>query len=325
MFLFFIQIAIINLVNAQTVHIPDTNFKTYLVGNSAINTNGDTEIQLSEAGAFTGTIDCGNLNITNLTGIEAFVNLTKLWCYNNQLTSLNISQNTALIDLRCDENWLTKLDVSKNTALKILMCHINQLTVLDVSKNTTLKDLRCYENQLANLDVSSNVALERLDCALNFLVNLDISQNTILKELTCGWNQLKKLNLKNGNNAELQVMLAKGNPNLSCIQVDNVANSNAYSNWAKDAIASYNTDCNYMSVNESNKTKITLYPNPVKDILNFSEEVSDVKITDISGKTVKQVANSSKNINVENLPKGIYIVSFKTKSGNVVSQKLIKD
>jgi hypothetical protein len=38
------------------VNIPDANFKAYLVGNTAINTNGDTEIQVSEATAFTGAI-----------------------------------------------------------------------------------------------------------------------------------------------------------------------------------------------------------------------------------------------------------------------------
>ena len=48
----------------QNVYIPDANFKAYLVGNSDINTNGDTEIQLSEASAFTGTIDCFNQNLS---------------------------------------------------------------------------------------------------------------------------------------------------------------------------------------------------------------------------------------------------------------------
>ena len=32
----------------QNVNIPDGNFKAYLVGNTAINTNGDSEIQVSE-------------------------------------------------------------------------------------------------------------------------------------------------------------------------------------------------------------------------------------------------------------------------------------
>ena len=43
---------------SQNVNIPDANFKAYLVGNTLINTNADTEIQQSEATAFTGTINC---------------------------------------------------------------------------------------------------------------------------------------------------------------------------------------------------------------------------------------------------------------------------
>src|SRR5687767_13996548 len=81
---------------AQTVNIPDANFKAALVANGAINTNGDSEIQVSEASAFTGTMRVSNKNINDLTGIEAFTNLTALWCDNNNLTSLDISANTAL-------------------------------------------------------------------------------------------------------------------------------------------------------------------------------------------------------------------------------------
>ena len=56
----------------QNVNIPDANFKAYLVGNTVINTNGDTEIQVSEANSFNGNISCGGMNISNLIGIEAF-------------------------------------------------------------------------------------------------------------------------------------------------------------------------------------------------------------------------------------------------------------
>ena len=93
----------------QNVNIPDANFKAYLVGNTAINTNGDAEIQLSEATAFNGGIFCINMNIADLTGIEAFTALTDLYCYYNQLTSLDVSQNTALTLMWCDYNQLTTL------------------------------------------------------------------------------------------------------------------------------------------------------------------------------------------------------------------------
>ena len=110
----------------QNVNIPDANFKEYLVNNTAINTNGDNQIQVSEASAFKGEIDCSELNISNLKGIEAFTALTNLRCNYNQLTSLDISQNTALTYLDCQNNQLTSLDVSKNIALTYLECGGNQ-------------------------------------------------------------------------------------------------------------------------------------------------------------------------------------------------------
>ena len=110
----------------QNVNIPDANFKAYLVNNKAINTNGDKEIQVSEASAFTDTIDCIGLNISNLNGIEAFTALTYLLCDDNKLTSLDVSKNTALTYLSCNYNQLTSLDLSKNTALTYLECEGNK-------------------------------------------------------------------------------------------------------------------------------------------------------------------------------------------------------
>jgi hypothetical protein len=52
------DIVFIPSVPTCTVNIPDANFKGYLVGNTNINTNGDTEIQFSEASTYTGIIAC---------------------------------------------------------------------------------------------------------------------------------------------------------------------------------------------------------------------------------------------------------------------------
>ena len=147
----------------QNVNIPDANFKAYLVNNTAINTNGDNEIQVSEASAFNGTINCSSMNISNLTGIQAFVSLTALGCNSNQLTSFNVSACTALTDLGCFDNQLTSLDLSANNALIYLACSGNQLTSLDVSSCTALTSLDCFDNKLTSLDVSKNTALTTLD------------------------------------------------------------------------------------------------------------------------------------------------------------------
>ena len=92
--------------DAQIVNIPDANFKAYLVGSSLINTNGDAEIQVSEAVAFSGSIYCPGLSIADLTGIEALTSLTSLSCYNNSLTALDVSNCTALTTLTCWSNYI---------------------------------------------------------------------------------------------------------------------------------------------------------------------------------------------------------------------------
>jgi len=137
----------------QNVNIPDANFKAYLVNNTAINTNGDTEIQVSEATALNSGIHCPNYSISDLTGIEAFTALQSLDCSDNYLTSLDVSSNTALFDLFCNNNQLTSLVL--NMQASEIHCQFNQLTNLDVSGVSSFSLLLCNDNQLTTLDASS--------------------------------------------------------------------------------------------------------------------------------------------------------------------------
>ena len=162
----------------QNINIPDANFKAYLVGNSSINTNGDSEIQVSEASSFNGEINCYNMNISDLSGVESFTDLTNLTCSNNQLTSIDLSYNTALTSLNCGNNQLTSIDVSGATALSFLRVSENQLTILDVSTNTALTYLYCLYNQLINLDLrnGNNININYVSLSENpnlFCINVD--------------------------------------------------------------------------------------------------------------------------------------------------------
>ena len=137
-------------------NVPDKTFREYL---KKFDTNGDNTLTPAERYAVT-EIDVGKKNISSLVGIQFFPNLEKLYCYDNQLTELDVSKNTALVYLDCYGNKLTSLDVSKNTNLIRLSCFENQLTELDVRQNAALEYLYCYENQLTELDVSRNPALK---------------------------------------------------------------------------------------------------------------------------------------------------------------------
>jgi Leucine-rich repeat (LRR) protein len=186
-------------VNAQIVSIPDAAFKAALVANGAINTGGNlAEIEVSEAAAFTGPLILDALNISNLTGIEAFTNITGLSCQGNLFTTLDLSANTALVYIDCSFNSITSLNVTNITTLTTLACSSNDLTSLDVSTNTGLQSLSCsYNLLLTSLDVSNNTALLYLYCNYNPFGSLDVSNNTSLTELYCADNQLTNLNVTN--------------------------------------------------------------------------------------------------------------------------------
>lgn len=76
---------------------------------------------------------------------------------------------------------------------------------------------------------------------------------------------------------------------------------------------------------EQKNKNIEIFPNPVKDILHFSEEVSTIKIVDLSGKTLKQSIDSGKSVDVSKLSKGNYLITIVTKTGQNITKKIVKE
>lgn len=139
------------------------------------------------------SLDVSEESLSDLSGIEYFINLISLDCKKNNLTSLDVSNLTKLTALTCNDNQLASLDVSSLTKLSILHCQYNQLTTLDVSQNTALSNLNCSNNRLTELNVSNNPGLQTLSCANNQLTALDIEKNTSLSTLYCNNNHLAEL------------------------------------------------------------------------------------------------------------------------------------
>ena len=306
-----------------TVNIPDANFKAYLVGNTAINTNGDTEIQCSEASAFTGLVNSQNMSIGSLTGIEAFTSITRLYCMGNNLTSLDVSSNTLLDELYCFGNDLTALDITSNSALSDLKCHDNPLLNLNVSSNPLLNTLSCYSNQLTTLDVSSNTLLDYLNCSDNELTSLDVSANSALTGLECFQNQLTSLNVANGNNANFTSFYATSNPNLTCIQVDDATYSTT--NWTNiDGTSSFSENCLTVGIEEEETFSFGLHPNPTNGVFTISSS-EPIELVEIINQVGQKVADFGQvnTIDISNLSDGIYTVKT-TSNAKVGVARLIK-
>ncbi|MFY9243335.1 MAG: aryl-sulfate sulfotransferase [Polaribacter sp.] len=76
-----------------------------------------------------------------------------------------------------------------------------------------------------------------------------------------------------------------------------------------------------LSVENLYFSDLRVYPNPTKSYLNFSLQMDEIKVFDVSGKTVLSTKNS-KNINLENLVKGLYFVKILSEENSKIIKVL---
>ncbi|WP_111683809.1 T9SS type A sorting domain-containing protein [Winogradskyella tangerina] len=238
----------VNCFFGQTF-VPDDNFEQTLIDFGYDSGPLDDYVLTATVETIT-FLDLSGRNISDLTGIEAFVNLTTLNTENNTISVLDLSLNALLVNLDISNNLLSVLDVSNLLNLASLDVSNNDLTALNIELNTALTEVNVSNNNISSLNVSTLNLLETLNCASNQIASLDLSQNSNLNLLFCQSNALvsDQLNVQNGNNENIQVFNAVNNPDLGCILVDNpvavVNNEDGfYDNWTKDDTASYQIIC----------------------------------------------------------------------------------
>ena len=229
-----------NCVDIYT-YIPDDNFEQALIDQNYDDILDNLVLTTSINGIT--SLDISNASISSLVGIEDFLALEILDVNTNAITSLDLLNNTALLELDISSNDISSLDLSSNAFLTNLNCEGNVLDALDLSSNTALTVLNCSNNSLSNLDVSTAILLADLDCSYNQIERLDLNLNTALTSVLCNDNNLFSLDVKNGNNGSIVTFVATNNANLFCIEVDNVAFANGAAGWQKDVGAAYNLDC----------------------------------------------------------------------------------
>ena len=199
--LFIILMSFSALCYAQEVNIPDPLFLQALI-EDGVDTNGDGLIQVSEAEAVVELIVRFD-QITDLEGIQAFVNLTILFCEGNKLVNIDLSNNTLLTYLDCSSNDLEFLNLSNNPLLQTLDCGFNYLTTLNVSNLTLLTFLDCSNNELQDLDIEINEELTVLDCSGNNLTEINVSDKEALLEFYCSANDLIAVDVTNNLGLEI--------------------------------------------------------------------------------------------------------------------------
>lgn len=114
--------------------------------NGTVKLTPENENKMSQV----GMLDIHNQGLSDLSDIKSFTGLFHLDCRENQLSVLDVSENSSLEYLNCAGNQLTELNWgSLNNKLKRLFCHLNRLTALDVSMHSKLEMLQ-YGNQTSD-------------------------------------------------------------------------------------------------------------------------------------------------------------------------------
>ena len=93
-----ILFVLISFSLAQTTYIPDDNFEQALIDLGYDDTLDDYVLTANISGVT--SLNVSNEGISSLTGIEGFTALTNLHCEVNELTSLDVSNNTAITELQ---------------------------------------------------------------------------------------------------------------------------------------------------------------------------------------------------------------------------------
>ena len=179
-------------VSISAENFPDEAFRNYVSANFD---DGDGILSDTEISAVTA-INVNRKGIKSLKGIEYFTALTKLDCYENQITSLDLSSCTRLAYLDCCQNKLTNLEIKQCTGLTYLECDENDITSLDLSGLSALAQLNCCNCLIESLDISGCVGLKDLNCGYNYIETLDLSDCTTLESIGCGDNELTDLDVR---------------------------------------------------------------------------------------------------------------------------------
>jgi hypothetical protein len=293
--------------NAQNITFSDVNFKNALVntncvdndnngtGEADVDTNNDNEIQISEALVVTKLL-VFNQNINNLNGIENFSNLQKLNCSGNNLTTLNFQNNNIITSLLCNSNQITTLILDNLPNLTELNCGYNLMQTVDLSTTGFVQGSFSNNPNLQLVNLKNNV--------LNMCIVFPFPGS----DYTC--------------------VMFLGCPALQLVCLDANENIGYFSDSPQQNVQFSSSSNCVLSSESFDKNKVTLFPIPVKNELNFSFEktisIEKINIYNTLGQLVKKYNGNQNSIDLSDLNTGWYHIEFVSDEGKL-TKKFIKE
>lgn len=233
-----ICLIIFAVFQAQVLNIPDANFKAKLLAANTTNnqmaynannqsvvidTNGDSEIQVSEALLIKGLAlqPAYTAPITNLEGIKGFSNLSTLSLTGSsmKITNADLSNMTSLTEIYFNQlPQLTSFNITNCNALNLLtLSGCNAITSLNlVSPLTKLQISWC--SNFTSLDLTGAPNITNFDLTNTKVASLNLSNLANLSNFQVTQNSLlTSINFQGSNN--IYEALFQSNPLLTSIDL----------------------------------------------------------------------------------------------------------
>jgi hypothetical protein len=222
---------------------------------------------------------------------------------------------------------------------EIVHCNISGNIPMEFSSLINLEHLYLENNLLSGTipNVFNSMNLKSLSLSNNnFSGDLILTNtNSTFYYIGIDNNQFGSFDFRNGHNTNIPnsgYFKIQDNSNLTCAFVDNATYS--ATNWTNiDATATFletQVECDaLLSISDENfESSLVLYPNPTSGILNIenNENITIKKIIILNTLGQKIINNQiENNIDISNLPNGIYYISIESINGNKASYKIIKE
>ena len=304
--LFFVFIISYFSGNAQFTQIPDSNFEQALIDLN-IDSDGLINGQIANADVLAVTslyISYGSPQnypyqnsavnsgyIYDLTGLEAFVNLENLKINQTYANHINLNTLVNLKYLDCGNNDLSTIDLSNN----ILLEEFYTTNDGDVMPN----------NSILEIDLSNNPNIHTIHANGSLKINLNNNSNnpnTTINVGVSGWGFPPGQIFGNVCIKVDDSQVAQNNQ--YPYSQWNVLHYNMTFSYTDDL-----TTCNLSTVNNS-ITKTNIFPNPVHDRLYFSNPIDAASIYDALGRKIIEQNQPANSIPVSELVSGTYIITI---------------
>lgn len=324
---------------AQPIIFNDAIFKQELIS-LGVDTSGNGEIEIQEAHLIT-TITLDNKGITDLTGLEHFINLESLQLKDNAFSTIPLTTLTKLTFLRFDNNSVGEVNLSTLLDLEFLYCPYNDLTELDISNNTKLIVVKAYDNDistlnvtgltslealflsnnnLATVDISTLSALEQIQLKANGLTEIDFSNNTTLTLIYVQVNELTTLNVS--NQVGLTALRVQLNSGLEEVCVPDKDAAEASGDFVKDSATAW-IECVVNDIEPSmSLNEWSISPNPTSNRVSIAGNVAEVLVFDALG---NELLSSAKSIvDLSDQKSGVYFLRVRYANGETHVERILK-